>query len=43
VFLGVDPDLADRYGLSSEERLDAAHLVPNLRRLTPTTKAARTL
>lgn len=33
VFSGVDPALADRYGLSAEERLDSAHLVPNLQRL----------
>jgi hypothetical protein len=33
VFFGVDADLAERFGLSAEERLDAAHLVPNLQRL----------
>jgi len=33
VFLGVDPDLANRYGVPPEDRVDAAHLVPNLHRL----------
>jgi hypothetical protein len=33
VFGGVDPELAAAKGLTSEERLDAEHLVPNLHRL----------
>src|SRR5262245_34502845 len=33
VFEGVDPALADRYGLTRSERLDAESLTPNLHRL----------
>lgn len=40
VFLGVDSDLADRYHLAKNERVDAAHLVPNLYRLMTSEGAA---
>jgi hypothetical protein len=40
VFLGVDPELAERYQVPVEERLDAAHLVPNLHRLMTVEGAA---
>lgn len=33
IFLGVDPVLADRYGVPVEERLEAERLTPNLHRL----------
>ena len=36
VFGGVDPTLADAKGLSPAERVDAAHLVPNLHRMMTT-------